>query len=187
MRRVERRTELERLGESLNDELDMFMETGATDKSMCNGVRNTMEKIRFKWEEVSKDFKSVLATKVEGDNKKAMLESLEGYRRAYKEATKKAGETTANLFNTMETERLDREARRGGPAQGGGGESARHAPPQVDKSLRPQYKASYALSLNEFKRWQEMADAWGLASVHKQRPPLVQKMYFEQITEKEFF
>ena len=32
-----------------------------------------------------------------------------------------------------------------------------------------------------------MADAWGLASVHEQRPTLVQKMYFEQITEKEFF
>ena len=57
----------------------------------------------------------------------------------------------------------------------------------MDESLRPQYKALYALSLNEFKRWQEMADAWGLASVHEQRAPLVQKMYFEQITEKEFF
>ena len=37
-RRVERRVELERLVEALNDELDMFMQTGATDKSMCNGV-----------------------------------------------------------------------------------------------------------------------------------------------------
>ena len=56
----------------------------------------------------------------------------------------------------------------------------------MDESLRPDFKGSYALSLNKFNRWQEMANAWGLASMHEQRPPLVQKMYFEQITEKEF-
>ena len=43
------------------------------------------------------------------------------------------------------------------------------------------------MSLNEFKRWQETASAWGLALGHEQRDPLVQKMYYKQITEKEFF
>ena len=87
----------------------------------------------------------------------------------------------------MERERLDREASNTGGAAGGGGGGARGgAPPRVDESLRPDFKCLYALSLNKFNRWQEMANAWGLASMHEQRPPLVQKMYFEQITEKEF-
>ena len=128
-RRVERRVELERLVEALNDELDMFVQTGATDKSMCNGVQNTMEKIRFRWEEISKDFKSLLATMVEGENKKAMLESMEGYRQSYREATMKGGDATADLFNSMETERLEREAQRGGAANERGGGTARQAPP----------------------------------------------------------
>ena len=102
MRRVKRRAELERLVDALNDELDMFVETGSTDRSMCNGVRNTMEKICFKWEEISKDFKSVLATMVDGDNKKEMLESQVSYRQSYREATKKGGTATAELYNIME-------------------------------------------------------------------------------------
>ena len=39
------------------------------------------------------------------------------------------------------------------------GTARQQAPPWVDESLRPQYKASYALSLNEFKWWHEMANA----------------------------
>ena len=109
-RRVERRVKLERLVVALNDELDMFVQTGATDNSMCNGVWNTMEKIRFKWEEINKDYKLLLATMVEGENKKAMIESMESYRQSYREATMKGGNATADLFNSIETERLDREA-----------------------------------------------------------------------------
>ena len=77
----------------------------------------------------------------------------------YQEVT---GEATKELFNTMETERLDREARRGGGGQGqegGGLGTGRGTPPHVDESLCPQFKASYALSLNKFNRWQEMAVA----------------------------
>ena len=189
-RRVEKRSELERLGDALRDDLELFVETGSMDRSMCNDVRVHMDRIKAKWEEVSKDFKQLLATMVEGDVREKTLQAQETYRTAYIGGIKNAGEATAELFNTMETERLDREARRGGGGQateGGGVGTGRGAPPRVDESLRPQFKASYALSLNKFNRWQEMAVAWGLASVHEQRPTLVQKMYFEQITEKEFF
>ena len=48
------------------------------------------------------------------------------------------------------------------------------------------FKCLYSLSLNEFNRWMEIANTWGLASMHETRPPVVQKMYFEQICEKEF-
>ena len=56
---------------------------------------------------------------------------------------KKAGEATADLFNKMETERLDREARGGGGGQGQEGAgvgTGRGTPPRVDESL-------YVLSL----------------------------------------
>ena len=66
-RRVEKRSELERLGDSLRDNLELFVETGGSDRSMCNDMRVQMDKIKAKWEEVSKDFKQLLATMVEGD------------------------------------------------------------------------------------------------------------------------
>ena len=187
-RRVEKRAEMEQLVEALKDELNMFMDTGSADKSMCYGMRQTMERISVKWEEINKDFKSLLATTVDGEAKKDLTEACEGYRCSYIDATTKGVNATADLFNRMETERLDREAQ--GQGGGGGGEGEQpnlHPPPRVDESLRPSYKALYALSLNEFKWWQETASEWGLASGHEQRDPLVQKMYYDQITEKEFF
>ena len=169
-RRVEKRSGLERLGDALRDDLDLFVETGSSDRSMCNDMRVHMSKVKVKWEEVSKDFKQLLATMVEGDVREKTLQVQESYRNAYMGGIKKAGEATAELFNTMETERLDREARGGGGGQAGAGlGTGRGAPPRVDESLCPEFKASYALSLNEFNHWQEMAVAWGLASVHEQR------------------
>ena len=152
---------------------------------MCNGVRVKMDNIKTRWEQVSKDFTQLLATNIEGEVRNNTLEAQTHYIKAYMGAIKRAGEATAELFNTMEKERLDREAMNTGGATGGGGARG-GAPPRVDESLRPYFKGSYALSLNKFNRWQEMANAWGLALMHKQRPPLVQKMYFKQITEKEF-
>ena len=37
-RRVEKRNELERLGDALRDDLELFVETGSTDRSMCNDM-----------------------------------------------------------------------------------------------------------------------------------------------------
>ena len=122
-RRVEKRNKLERLGDTLWDDLELFVETGSTDRSMCNDVRVQMDRIKGRWEEVSKDFKQLLATMVDGEVRENTLEAQDAYRTAYIGGIKKAGEATADLFNTMETERLDREARRGGGGQGqeGGG------------------------------------------------------------------
>ena len=186
-RSVKTRGELESLINTLKDDLELFVETGGSDRSMCNGVRVKMDNVKTKWEEVSKDFTQLLATNLEGEVRNNTLEAQTSYRKAYMGAIKRAGEATAELFNTMEKERLDREAMNTGGATGGWGVGAHGGtPPRMDKSLRPDFKGSYALSLNKFNRWQEMANAWGLASMHEQRPPLVQKMYFEQITEKEF-
>ena len=186
-RMVNSRAEMESIVSTLNDDLNLFTETGGLDRAMCNGVRAKMEDLKKRWEGVTKDFTTLLATAMESEARELTIASQEAYRKAYFGAIKNAGAATSELFNSMERERLDREASNtGGSAGGGGGGARTGAPPRVDESLRPDFKCSYSLSLNEFNRWQEMANAWGLASMHEQRPPLVQKMYFEQITEKEF-
>ena len=42
----------------------------------------------------------------------------------------------------------------------------------------PQFKAAFMLALDKFCKWEEAATAWGQASGHDLRPPLVQKVYF---------
>ena len=78
-RRVEKRSKLERLGDALRDNLELFVETGSMDRSMCNDVRVHMSKVKVKWEEVSKDFKQLLATMVEGDVREKTLQAQESY------------------------------------------------------------------------------------------------------------
>ena len=56
MRSVKARAELESLVNTLKDDLELFVETGGSDRSMCNGVRVKMDNIKTRWEEVSKDF-----------------------------------------------------------------------------------------------------------------------------------
>ena len=123
-RRVEKRRELESLADNLRDDLELFVETGSSDRSMCNDVRVKMDNIKTKWEEVSKDLKQLLATNVEGEVRNKTLEAQESYRMAYIGGIKRAGEATAKLFNTMERERLDREAQNNGGQEGGGGGGA---------------------------------------------------------------
>ena len=79
-RRLEKRAEMEHLIEVLMDELNMFTDTGSADMTMCHGVRQTMEKISGKWTEISKDFKALQATTVDGEAKKELTEATEGYR-----------------------------------------------------------------------------------------------------------
>ena len=109
-RSVKTRSELESLMNTLKDDLELFVETGGSDRSMCNGMQVKMDNIKTKWEEVSKDFTQLLATNVEGEVRNNTLEAQTSYRKAYMGAIKRAGEATAELFNTMEKERLDREA-----------------------------------------------------------------------------
>ena len=170
---------------TLKDDLDLFTDTGGTDRAMCNAVRVKMADLMRHWEGVTKDFTTMLATTLDKEAKELTIKSQENYRKVYYGTIKNAGAATSELFNTLERERLDREASHTGGAAGGGGGGA-GAPPRVDESLRPDFKCLYSLSLNEFNRWMEMANAWGLASMHEQRPILVQKMYFKQICEKEF-
>ena len=120
-RSVKARAELESLVNTLKDDLELFVETGGSDRSMCNGVWVKMDNIKTRWEEVSKDFTQLLATNLEGEVRNNTLEAQMHYRKAYMGAIKRAGEATAELFNTMEKERLDREALNTGGATGGGG------------------------------------------------------------------
>ena len=163
-RMMNSRAELESVVSTLNDDLNLFMDTGGMDRSMCSGVRAKMADLTRRWEGVTKDFTTLLTTTLDKETKKLTLESQEQYRKAYYGAIKNAGAGTSELFNTLERERLDREASNTGGAAGGGGGGARTgAPPRVDESLRPDFKCSYLLSLNKFNRWMETANAWGLA------------------------
>ena len=186
-RMMNSRAELEGVVSTLQVDLDLFMDTGGTDRAMCNALRIKMADLTRCWEGVTKDFTTTLATTLEKEARELTIKAQENYKKAYYGAIKNAGAATSELFNTLERERLDREATHTGGAAGGGGGGARTgAPPRVNESLRPDFKCLYALSLNEFNWWMEMANAWGLASMHEQRLPLVQKMYFKQICEKEF-
>ena len=124
-RSVKARAELESLVNTLKDNLDLFVDTGGLDRAMCNGVRVKMETLKKSWEEVSKDFTTVLATAIEGEARDNTIEAQTQYRKAYMGAIKNAGGATAELFNIMERERLDREASNTGGAAGGGGGGAR--------------------------------------------------------------
>ena len=185
--RLEKRAEMEHLVEAPMDDLNLFTETGSEDKTLCYSLRQTMESISKKWADISRDFKAMIATTVDASAKKEVQETCEGYRYLYMDAQTKGVNTSADLYNQMETERLDREAQNPGGGGGGGTAAARPVNPRMDESLRPSYKASYALSLDEFKRWQGTASSWGLALGHEYIDPLVQKMFYEQIAEKEFF
>ena len=135
-RSVKARAELESLVSTLKDDLDLFTDTGGVDRAMCNGVRVKMEILKKSWEEVTKDFTNLLAAAVEGEARDNTIAAQDQYRKAYMGAIKNAGAATAELFNTMERDRLDREASNTGGAAGGGGGGARGgAPPRVE-SLR---------------------------------------------------
>ena len=94
----------------MNDDLNLFTETGGTDRAMCNGVRTKMADLTRRWEGVTKDLTTLLTTTLDNEAKKLTLESQEQYRKAYYGAIKNAGAATSELFNTLEQERLDREA-----------------------------------------------------------------------------
>ena len=181
------RAEMEGLVTTLQLDIEMFTETGTSDRAMCNSIRLKMADLSKRWEKVTRDFTTALATEHRDEQREVLTKALDLYKRTYAVAFKNAGAATSVLYNTMETERLDREAAAaGGGAGGGGGGTRTGAPPRVDESLRPDYKCSYSLSLSEFNKWMETGKAWGLASMHETRPTLVQKMYFEQICDKEF-
>ncbi len=183
------RAEMEGMVSTLQLDMELFTDTGGSDKAMCNALRLKMADLSKRWEKVTRDFTTALATEQREDQRALMSKAQDQYKKAYYGAIKNAGAATSELYNTMETERLDREATAaaaGGGAGGGGGGTRTGAPPRVDESLRPDYKCSYSLSLSEFNKWMETGKAWGLASMHETRPTLVQKMYFEQICEKEF-
>ena len=142
------------------------------------------QQISILWTDIQREFRHCIATSVEQEEKDRLGTSMEDYRTRYKAIQMRALQITAPLYNIMEKERADRDATRGPVAgTGGGGRMA----PKVDKSLRPQFKAAFSLSLDEFRRWVETAMSWGQVSGHDQRPALVQKVYFESICEKEFF
>ena len=181
------RAEMEGLVSTLQLDIEMFTDTGTSDRAMCNAIRLKMADLSKRWEKVTRDFTTALATEHRDEQRDLLSKALDLYKKTYAVAFKNAGAASSVLYNTMETERLDREAAAaGGGAGGGGGGTRTGAPPRVDESLRPDYKCSYSLSLSEFNKWMETGKAWGLASMHETRPTLVQKMYFEQICEKEF-
>ena len=109
-RRLEKRAKMEHLVEALMDDLNLFMETGSEDKTLCYGVRQTMERISGKWVEISRDFKAILAMTVEATAKKEVQETCEEYRCSYLDAQMKGVNGTADIYNRMEMERLDKEA-----------------------------------------------------------------------------
>ena len=186
-RRVKTRSELESLVNTLKDNLELFVETGGSDRSMCNGVRSRWTTSRPNgrksaktshnfWQQMLKERSGIILWRHRHPTERPTWEVSRDLEKQLPNSSiqwRRRGWT--GRHRTLE----DKLGEGGGGARGG-------APPRVDESLRPNFKGSYGLSLNEFNRWQEMANAWGLASMHEQRPPLVQKMYFKQITEKEF-
>ena len=156
--------------DSLSDDLDIYSDMGAYDRELCTLMRNGINKISLIWTDIQREFHCAIAVSVEEEEKTRLRDSMEGYRTKYKAIQTRALQVTAPLYNVMEREQLEREAmRRPAAVYGGGGRMA----PKVDKSLRPQFKSAFSLSLDEFRRWEEAALAWGQASGHDQRPALV--------------
>ena len=132
---------------TLTDDLEIYNDMGADDREMCGMMQNGISTISKLWTDIQREFCHALATSVEQADKDRLTASMEDYRTRYKNISTRALQVTAPLFNIMEKERLEREAMRRPPAQGGGG--GRGAP-KVDESLRPQFKAAFSLSLDEF-------------------------------------
>ena len=182
-RAIKMQADLNSCIDALTDDLDIYTNMGVDDRELCALMRNGINKILLLWTDIQREFHRSMAMTVEAEEKARLGASMEEYRTKYKEIQTRALQVTAPLYNVMERERLEREAaRRPAAGTGGGGRMA----PKVDESLHPQFKVAFSLSLDEFRRWEEAAMAWGQASGHDQRPALMQKVYFESICEKEF-
>ena len=104
------RSELEGVVSTLQVDLELFTDTGGTDRAMCSALRQKMADLTRRWEGVTKDFTTTLATTLGDDARALTVKAQENYKKAYYGAIKSAGAATSELFNVMERERLDREA-----------------------------------------------------------------------------